>query len=170
MPLTLAELAARVCPPGDNLNSVTERIRHWARRGLLEGGDPGRGRSRMFDRHVIIDAATMNALSNITGVEVLGMGRGTLARICDEARKLAKSWAAGNHGPHWLELIWVRSGINAGGLPYGHIGELQLHGGTEANLILDMHNVLARLSWTQGDEDEAVREFLATKKGRRGHK
>jgi hypothetical protein len=164
MPLTLAELAARVCSKDDNLASVTERIRHWARRGLLEGGDPGRGGSRMFDRHAIIDAATMNTLSNVMGVAVLRMGRGTLARMCDEVRKLAKNWAAGNHGPCWLELIWVRS---------GHIGELKLHGGTEANLVLDMRNVLGRLAWSQADEDAAVREFqdqLELKRRKRGHK
>ena len=88
-------------------------------------------------------------------------------------RKLAKNWAAGNHGPCWLELIWVRSGINAGGLPYGHIGELKLHGGTEANLVLDMRNVLGRLAWSQADEDAAVREFqdqLELKRRKRGHK
>jgi hypothetical protein len=172
MPLTLAELAARVCSKGDDLSSVTERIRHWARRGLLEGGDPGRGSSRMFDRHAVIDAAVMNALSDVMGVAVLRMGRETLARTCDEARTLARSWAFGDRRPCWLELVWVRSGIDAGGLAYGHVGELKLHGGTEANLILDMRNVFGRLRWARADEDEAEREFQETlkKRSKRGHK
>jgi hypothetical protein len=125
----------------------------------------------MFDRHAVIDAAAMNALSDVMGVAVLRMGRGTLARTCDEARKLAKNWAFGDHRPCWLELIWVRSGIDAGGLPYGHVGELKLHGGTEANLILDMRNVFGRLRWTRADEDEAIREFQEQPKRRkRSHK
>ena len=126
----------------------------------------------MFDRHAIIDAATMNALSNVMGVAVLRMGGGRWpgrAMRCASWRRTGRPGITGRAGlAHTGPL-----GINAGGLPYGHIGELKLHGGTEANLVLDMRNVLGRLASSQADEDAAVREFqdeLELKRRKRGHK
>src|SRR5258705_11585277 len=104
MPLSLNELAHRVCPRGGNLDAVTERLRHWARSELLTvlGGYPGKGRSRLFERGAVIDAALLNALGDIPGGSALEQGR--LLLPCSVAREAAHAWVKDGRR-RWLELV-----------------------------------------------------------------
>jgi hypothetical protein len=161
MSLTTAQLAARICPKGDDVAAVTERIKRWAKIGLLFGGTPGRGGSRRYDHGAIIDAAVLNALSGIWGFSIRDQDRGVLLLACRYAREMARIWAEENRQQRWLEFAWVRSGINAC-VAIPHTGEIKPTAGTEANLILNVSNILGRLNWNA--EDEAAANTPSTRR------
>jgi hypothetical protein len=158
MPLTTAELASRIASKGDDVDAVTERVKRWAKTGLLFGGAPGRGGSRRYDHGTVIDAAVLNALAGIWGFSLADQDKGVLLYACGLAREMAKAWAAGDRQPRWLEFVWVRSGINAC-VAIAHTGELKSTAGTEANLTLNVSNILARLNWGPEDEIAASTPF-----------
>jgi DNA-binding transcriptional MerR regulator len=74
-----------------------ERLKHWARIGLLEPtGEqfPGTGRHRRYDFDSVTVAAVLTALSDMR-VTVIGM-EGALARAMGQAQKARRRWRLGN--------------------------------------------------------------------------
>lgn len=67
MPFSAKEIATRIAPTEDAVQSAFERIRHWTREGLLspEGEEnPGTGRKRLYGENEIKKARLFNALAD----------------------------------------------------------------------------------------------------------
>jgi hypothetical protein len=155
MSLTSAQLVTRICPKGDDVATVTERVRRWTKLGLLIGSAPGRGGTQRYDHGTIIDAAVLNALAGVWGFSIRDQDRAVLRLACRYTRERATIWAAGIRRPHWLGFEWPRSGLNAC-YAIEHVDAIKPSAGIEATLILDVGNILTRVNWNEEDEAAAT--------------
>lgn len=84
--LTVGEIAERIRDPGEPLAAVIERLRYWAKAGLLKPvgkRKPGTGHHRRYSRRAVLDAAILNKLHLHFGVEAPRL------QHCDSALDLA---------------------------------------------------------------------------------
>jgi hypothetical protein len=68
--LTVRELAERIATKGDNLATITERIRHWTDEDMLTViGDrnPGTGKKRLYDQKALVEALILTIISEAVG-------------------------------------------------------------------------------------------------------
>src|SRR5262245_61201640 len=69
--LTAGEIAERIQEPGEDLRSISERLRHWTREGLLRPigtQNPGTGRHHKYPQRVLVDAAILSRLTQKYGL------------------------------------------------------------------------------------------------------
>ena len=108
--VTAAELVALLNRIAIDPTKTGERLKHWARVGLLEpSGEqfPGTGRHRRYDRDAVTTAAVLTALVDINGlprtgttaladmlVTVVGM-EGSLSRAMAQAYAAHRRWRRG---------------------------------------------------------------------------
>ena len=89
--LTVAQIAKRIKRPGESEKVTTDRIRNWTREGLLTvAGDknPGTGRTRLYSKKALVEAALLVALVDSTGLGVAKLGP-----MLQEAKKhVVKNW------------------------------------------------------------------------------
>jgi hypothetical protein len=150
--LTLRQLAARVCPKGGDPAGTRERIRHWARSGVLLplNKNPGQGGSRMFAPEAIIEAAVLNALEDIPGTSVLALGREPLFALA-VAKEEARQWLRDGK-PRWLELSWWKHGASLKCTAHIHSKPNAFQRDTYASIILPLHIAFASVGWSKSDE------------------
>ena len=94
--VTAAELVERLNRIAIDPTRTGERLKHWARVGLLEPtGDqfPGTGRHRRYDFDSVTVAAVLTALADMR-VTVVGM-EGALARAMGQAQAAHRRWRLG---------------------------------------------------------------------------
>ena len=94
--VTAAELVALLNRIAIDPTKTGERLKHWARVGLLEpSGEqfPGTGRHRRYDRDAVTTAAVLTALADMR-VTVVGM-EGSLSRAMAQAYAAHRRWRRG---------------------------------------------------------------------------
>lgn len=156
MDLTAKQLAERICPGAGaaQLPMVLERVRHWARSGILRPieGRPGKGTSRLFDTGALIDAAVLNALAGIAGIPILGH---EIPLALAMVRPEAERWLKGDRRQSWLELVWVSSkSFSAKCVPRIHPEQMVPTAGAHAAIILNLSAIFASVRW-DGSADQA---------------
>lgn len=65
------DIAQRVRSPHESLQTAIDRVRNWAKEGLIKPAGvahPGKGRARQYDNWAIIDAALLQVLTECTGM------------------------------------------------------------------------------------------------------
>jgi hypothetical protein len=164
-------LVARVCSRRSDFELVRERVRHWSRtEKLIMGAAPvGRGRSRDFSPHCVLETALLNELADL-GIPVIAWATSDAAT---EIIKAGAHWAAGDHRQRWLQIVFpatspkkvVRFSDTRGGrhrttlLPritvFPHVGRLEpiWPANTATTVIIDITAILRRVRWSQKDED-----------------
>jgi hypothetical protein len=161
MPLTLEQLAVRICPKDGDLGTVIERVKNWARSRVLRplGGGPGQGRVRLFERIDVVDAALLNVLSEESRIAVLALSHNLeIARSI--TRDAAHAWAEGNRGPRWI-VINLKTGavFEQTAKPGDYAAPFMLPReavAMPAFTCVNLQVLLGQIGWSR--EDEAVWE------------
>ena len=94
--VTAAELVALLNRIAIDPTKTGERLKHWARVGLLEpSGEqfPGTGRHRRYDLDAVTTAAVLTAFADMR-VTVVGM-EGSLSRAMAQAYAVRRRWRRG---------------------------------------------------------------------------
>jgi DNA-binding transcriptional MerR regulator len=167
--LTAKQLAEHICHGADaaQLPMVLERVRHWARSGILQPIDrrPGKGKSRLFDKDALIDAAVLNALAGIAGIPILGQ---KILLALAKVRPEAERWLKGDRRQCWLELVWVSSkSFSAECVPYLHWGEIVPTAGAHAAIILNLSTIFASVRWDASADEVRPSRKRASRRSKR---
>jgi hypothetical protein len=167
--LTAKQLAERICPSGAaaQLPMVLERVRHWARSGILQPIErrPGKGTSRLFDTGALIDAAVLNALAGIAGIPILGQ---EILLALAMVRPEAERWLKGDRRQCWLELVWVSSkSFSAECVPRLHPEKMVPTAGAHAAIILNLSTIFASVSWDASADEVRPSKKRASRRSKR---
>jgi hypothetical protein len=150
VPLTVNQLASRICSDPKKLPVVVERIRNWTRAGLLLPIErrPGRGASRLFGDGDLPAAAVLNTLSETAGFT----GREILYAL-QLLPHAADRWRKDRNRQLLLELTWVSlSGTKS---PPKFVAYLREDGepltGARVAIVLSLNPIFAAVKWDNGD-------------------
>src|SRR5262249_38559673 len=159
--LTAAELTEMLNRIAIEPGRTAERLKHWARAGLLEPvGEqhPGTGRHRRYDFDSITVAAVLTVLSDM-GLSVIGM-EGLLANGLGQAQALRRGWEAGMEAYFVIPAGRRTGGRLLQGATYVHQGAWQgikqkqrLLVSTIGDIVIDLGAIFAALE----KEDPRVR-------------
>jgi hypothetical protein len=152
MPLSVEEIADRICPLSKDWEAVRERVRYWARSGILTpwgGVAPGKGRARLFERAAVIDAALLSALLDLG---LTGLGGEALPYVRALVQEAAHAWAQGDRRARWVEIL---PGAKTA---FPHVNKPQVTLTAAGSVLVNLTPLFARLAWSAADEEIAENE------------
>jgi hypothetical protein len=70
--VSVGEIGEKVRRPGETLQTAIDRVKNWAKEGLIkaESKNPGVGRSRQFSESTLVDALLLQFLTDAIGKSV----------------------------------------------------------------------------------------------------
>jgi len=136
----------RICTHSADAATISERIKHWTRGGLLRPLDhrhPGSGRHRQFEWATVIDAAVLNVLSD-DGLHVLGREDILLALM--EARAAYDDWEKNKKpDPYFLIFVSIKGKPFKARSCYWLKGKIKLCESAASSIVVNLSQIFARL-------------------------
>ena len=141
---TMSEIAERIRNPDEELGAVIDRLKNWAKEGLLQPvGEkhPGTGRHRYFPESALIDAAVLHVMTNQIGMQAVTAWK--LRKLFTDTRKWFKKPGANRF------LTISRSPDNqAAEIGLSHregLAGLLAGSPHESHVVIDLQKLLKRL-------------------------
>jgi hypothetical protein len=107
--ISIGDIAKLVREPGEDLQTVTDRLRGWVKEGLLKPERSRReaGQHRRFPERAIVDAAILSRLAHVWGIWATKAPVFVSGALDKAVQQLPKARAATGQGKVIYLLVWT---------------------------------------------------------------